>query len=618
MKKIFLFFCFLLFNGITYSQELRATWIARDQLNSKDAIALAIDSIKLGNFNTIYVNVWSRGYPLWPSEVFYSHTGIYIDPAYEGRDILGEVIAEAHRAKLHVEAWFEYGFVGGYEQYYPGNSGKGKIFDVHPEWIAKKVDGSEKDNSNFYWMVQTRKDVQDFLIALVMEIVRKYDIDGIELDRIRYSNLQYGYDVYTDSLYRAEHNGMPPPLNYSDQNWIRWRADKLNEFHARVYDSVKSVNPRLNLSNAPSLYSSSSYTSYLNFCQDWAWWVNNNKVDNVQLQVYVNNPSNFSSILDYASTLVNEKSKIYPSFAVSPGNSTLTLDEIIQFIDITRNKGFKGNGIWYSNDLRGFYSALKNLRYQQKTFPPFSTADWREFSEIVSISDTNNAKRFGNWQQSLIYGFDGPTYFTFGGDSASVSYYFDVPVEGYYDVYAFIVPAPDQANPVIYSLFDSFGNEINTYVDQTNVLNKRWYKLGTAYLTKGRKLVAILSNYGVSAIKKVRADAMYIKLNRKLSPNASTKIESDKKDYNDKKLNLKSYPNPFNSSTIIEFTLNENKSFDLYLYNLLGELVYSYKGYTSNFSNRIKIDSANLSNGIYICTLKSDNQIDSIKLVVLK
>lgn len=60
---------------------------------------------------------------------------IYIVPAYEGRDILAELIAEAHRAKLHVEAWFKYDFVGGYEQYYPGNSGKGKIFDVHPEFM---------------------------------------------------------------------------------------------------------------------------------------------------------------------------------------------------------------------------------------------------------------------------------------------------------------------------------------------------------------------------------------------------------------------------------------------------------------------------------------------------
>lgn len=63
-EENFPFLCFLLLNGLTYSQELRATWIVRDQLNSKEAITLAIDSIKSRNFNAIYVNVWSRGYPL--------------------------------------------------------------------------------------------------------------------------------------------------------------------------------------------------------------------------------------------------------------------------------------------------------------------------------------------------------------------------------------------------------------------------------------------------------------------------------------------------------------------------------------------------------------------------
>ncbi|MFN4110829.1 MAG: glycoside hydrolase family 10 protein, partial [Ignavibacteria bacterium] len=255
-KLILIVLLSLLLQSNLFSQELRGTWIARDQLGTKEALAYAIDSIAAANFNVVYVNVWSRGYPLWKSNVFYQHTGVYIDPTYDGRDILAEAIAEAHKHGLHVEAWFEYGFVGGYEPYYPGTSGKGKIFDTHPDWVAKRLDGGEKDNSNFYWMVQTRKDVQDFLIALVMEIVRNYDVDGIELDRIRYSSLQYGYDSYTDSLYRLEHNGNSPPTNYADQSWIRWRADKLNEFQARVYDSVKSVRLKFNLSNAPSLYSS--------------------------------------------------------------------------------------------------------------------------------------------------------------------------------------------------------------------------------------------------------------------------------------------------------------------------------------------------------------------------
>lgn len=621
MKRlIFLFFITSLLMR-SYSQELRGTWIARDQLGTKEALAQAIDSIAAANFNVVYVNVWSRGYPLWKSEVFYQHTGVYIDPSYTGRDILAEAIAEAHKHGLHIEAWFEYGFVGGYEPYYPGNSGKGKIFDAHPDWVAKRLDGGEKDNSNFYWMVQTRKDVQDFLIALVMEIVRNYDVDGLELDRIRYSSLQYGYDNYTDSLYRAEHNGVPPPTNYSDPAWIRWRADKLNEFHARVYDSVKAVRPKFNLSNAPSLYSSSQYTSYNNFCQDWAWWVNNNKVDNVQVQMYVETPAAFSNILDYMQTLVNDKSKAFPSFAVNPNNNPLPTSTVLQFIDITRSKGYKGNSIWYSNDLRNYFQVLKDNRYQQKSYPPFSTSEWREFKQIIKISDQSNAIRYGNWVVSLIPGFEGQTIYTTSTDSASVSYYFDIPVSGYYDIYAFIVPAPDQANNVQYFVVDSSGNFNSVIVDQTDVLNKRWKKLSTVYLTKGRKLVLILSNYGVESGKKVRADAAFIKLNRQLSPDVTTSVESGSQDMNNNIImpEIINYPNPFNSSTTIEFNFPAHKKYQLSLYNLLGQKINSIEGISNSTGiNQIKIDSTNLASGIYFCSVIGENLNLKSKLIVLK
>lgn len=623
MKKTLVVLSVILFTciGKLESQELRGTWIARDQLGTKEALAQAIDSIAAANFNVVYVNVWSRGYPLWKSEVFYQHTGVYIDPTYAGRDILAEAIAEAHKHGLHVEAWFEYGFVGGYEPYYPGTSGKGKIFDTYPHWVAKRLDGGEKDNSQFYWMVQTRKDVQDFLIALVMEIVRNYDVDGLELDRIRYSSLQYGYDSYTDSLYRAENNGNPPPTNYSDPSWIRWRADKLNEFQARVYDSVKTIRPKFNLSNAPSLYSATQYTSYNNFCQDWVWWVNNNKIDNVQVQSYVESPIAFGSILDYIQTMVNDKSKVFPSFAVNPGGNSLQPQVVYQFIDVTRTKGFKGNSIWYSNDLKNYFQGLKANRYQQKTYPPFSTPDWREYKQIVKISELNNAIRYGNWTSSLIPGYEGQTIFTTGGDSASVSYYFEVPVSGYYDVYAFVVPAPDQSNNVEYLIKDAYDNFVSVFVDQTDVYNKRWKKLQTVYLNKGRRLVLILTNRGVETNKKVRADAAFIKLNRILSPDVTTSVEFEQKDLNEKLQNKKilNYPNPFNSSTTIEFSIAPKKEFKLSLYNSLGQKVYSLDGISnSDGKYNVKLDSTNLSSGVYLCTVVSEDVRLSSKLLLIK
>ncbi len=621
MKIKLILFAVLLFNIQTFSQELRGTWIARDQLGTKEALAQAIDSIADANFNVVYVNAWSRGYPLWKSEVFFRHTGVYIDPAYEGRDILAEAIAEAHKRGLHVEAWFEYGFVGGYELYYPGSGGKGKIFDTYPHWVAKRIDGGEKDNSNFYWMVQTREDVQNFLIELVMEVVRNYDIDGIELDRIRYSSLQYGYDSYTDSLYRAEHNGTPPPTNYSEPSWIRWRADKLNEFQARVYDSVKSVRPKFNLSNAPSLYSANQYTSYNSFCQDWVWWVNNNKIDNVQVQSYVSTPSAFSSILDYMMTLVNNKTKVFPSFAVSPGGNPLQLETVYQFIDVTREKGYNGNSIWYSNDLRGYFTGIKSNRYQQKVHPPYSPTDWREYKEIVKISDLTNAVRYGNWITSLIPGYENQTIYTTGGDSASVKYYFNVPISGYYDIYAFIVPAPDQSTNVEYLVKDSSGNYQAIYVNQTDVLNKRWKKLASVYLNQGRQIVMILSNRGVESGKKVRADAGFIKLNRALSPDVATKVEEENFDLNENffEPEIINYPNPFNSSTTIVFTYPPNKKYNLSLFNLLGQRVLTYEGISNiNGKNQIRIDSINLSGGVYFYSLSGENIYVTSKLLVLK
>lgn len=603
------------------AQELRGTWIARDQLATKEALALAMDSLAANNFNVVYVNAWSRGYPLWQSDIFYQHTGTAIDPAFVGRDILAEAIAEGHKHGLHVEAWFEYGFVGGYVLYYPGTSGKGKIFDVHPEWVAKRQDGGEKDNSNFYWMVQTRRDVQDFLIALCTEMARKYDLDGIELDRIRYSSLQYGYDSYTDSLYRLEHSGNPLPINYSDASFIRWRADKLNEFAARIYDSLKAINPNLNISNAPSLYSSSSYTSYTNFCQDWAWWVNNNKIDNVQVQMYVSSPASFSSILDYANTLAANKSKVFPAFAVAPSGTPLILESVLQFIDIARAKGHNGNSIWYYTDLRSYFSGIKNARYNDKTYPPFSKTDWREVKKIISISNSADAVRFGNWFNSLVYGYDGPSIYSNYGDSAAVSYYIDVPANGFYEVYAFVPIGADRAQNAEYIVIDPSGVEKRVYVDQSDVNNKRWFKLGDFKLKAGRSLVAVLSNRGIAAGKRVSADAIMIKLNRRLSPEVITSVETEKNlnESFEHKINLKNYPNPFNDQTTVTFELTESKRVDLSLYNILGENVMKVERFSGKKGiNNIQIDTSSFPSGIYFCSLELDDKIYFGKLLLLK
>ncbi|MCX6149064.1 MAG: family 10 glycosylhydrolase [Ignavibacteriales bacterium] len=620
MKKLFVILIILISYTKTLPQELRATWIARDVFFSKENLAQAIDSLAAANFNVIYVNAWSRGYPLWQSDIFYSETGSKIDPTYNGRDILAEAIAEGHKRGMHVEAWFEYGFVGGWTGNIP-NGEKGPIFKIHPDWVAKKLDGSEKDNSNFYWMIHTHPQVQQFLISLAKEVGDKYDIDGIELDRIRYASVDYGYDSYTDSLYKIEHNSSSPPNNSSDPTWLKWRADKLNLFMKACYDSIKAVNRHVNVSNAPSLYGT-EYTSYYSFCQDWFWWVNNLAVDNVQVQSYVTSPQSLGNILDYVSTKINDKSRIFPAIAVAPNGNVLSKETIQQFFDLTKSKGFLGNSIWYYSDLKNnnLFTWLKNGAYSSKVYLPFKAKDWREYYQIIPVSDTINAKRTGSWTQSSLSGLNGPSIYSFSSDPSSINYYCDVPVEGNYEIYVFVVQAVNRSSNAEYTVFDSNRNEKIIYVDQTNVNNRRWYKLGDFYLAKGKNLTVRLTNNGLEYGKSLSADGILISLNRKLSPDASTGIE-EKKSPAEKinhNFNLKNFPNPFNNQTRISFNLNSSNLYTLQIFNIVGEKIFTINKIGKTGLNYLDFNSDGLASGIYLCSISQNNYTETMKIVLTK
>lgn len=618
MKK-FLFIFLLTLVSFLNAQEFRGTWIARNTLSSKESLAYAMDSLAKNNFNVVFINVWSRGYPLWKSQVFKRETGVEIDPTYAGRDILAEAVAEGHKHGLQVEAWFEYGFVGGWTGNQPAGA-KGPIFNNHPDWVAKKQNGEEIDGSNFYWMVHTRKDVQDFMIEMLTEVSRNYDIDGIELDRIRYSSTDYGYDAYTDSLYRSEHNNTPPPQSGSDAGWVRWRADKLNDFAARAYDSVKSVSRHINVSNAPSLYSSSSYTAYNSFCQDWVWWVNNGKVDNVQVQSYVTSASSFSAILDYISgSLITDKSKVYPAIAIKPNSTQLSNAVIENMIQTTRSKGFNGNAIWYYTDLVGVFPFIKSSVYQNKSYVPHSPADWREHFGVINHADTGQVVKTGAWYSNGLAGNQGFSLSANGGAPASIEYFADIEVSGYYDIYAFNVTATNRTDSAKAILTDSAGNSTVYFIPQNNPLYKRWYKVGTVFLDNGRKRIVRFENSNLEIGEIMNADAVYFKLNRLLSPDVTTDVKDKKKDKSEMNFRLGAYPNPFNSATKLRFTLPKASDYRLKIYDVLGNTVSNSTFFNNESGEReISLSFNHLSSGIYFANIRQENFSQSVKLVLQK
>ncbi|RED93601.1 family 10 glycosylhydrolase [Marinoscillum furvescens] len=260
---------------------VRGVWLTNvdsNVLTSKQKIDEAVALCDELNINTIFVVTWNKALTTYPSDVAAEITGKKIDPLYEGRDPLRELIDAAHAKDIKVMAWFEYGFAA-------YNGSPGPILDNTPDhWKARDVNGNVVVKNGFYWMNAFHPDVQQFMIDLFTEVVTNYpDIDGVQGDdRLPATPSEAGYDDYTVSLYKADHDGQEPPATAKNTAWLRWRADILNKFGKALYDSVKAIDPNMVVAHSPSPMSF-GYDEYL---QDYTTWVAEGYSDIVSPQLY--------------------------------------------------------------------------------------------------------------------------------------------------------------------------------------------------------------------------------------------------------------------------------------------------------------------------------------------
>jgi len=79
------------------------------------------------------------------------------------------------------------------------------------------------------------------------------------------------------------------------------------------------------------------------------------------------------------------------------------------------------------------------------------------------------------------------------------------------------------------------------------------------------------------------------------------------------------YPNPFNPSTTISYTLANQAKIDLSVYNISGQLIANLKnGYQKPGSHEIVWDASQQPSGIYLLRLQSENESFNKKLMLFK
>jgi len=266
--------------------EIRGVWITNndtvhflDQGRTQESVDLLANL----NFNTLYTVVWNSGYVLYDSPIARREGLQPFDPkGKQGQDVLADLIARAHRRGLLVLPWFEFGFMA------PSSS---ELIKNHPQWVTQRRDGSKTwvgAAGEVVWLNPFHPEVQNFLERLVLEVVSKYDVDGVQFDDHTALPNEFGYDAYTLALYEKEMK-KPAPANPQDAEWTRWRADKLTAFMAQLNRKVKSRKPNILFSLSPATYR----LCYQTYLQDWLDWARKGILDEVVVQVYRTNLESF-------------------------------------------------------------------------------------------------------------------------------------------------------------------------------------------------------------------------------------------------------------------------------------------------------------------------------------
>ncbi|HEY9694304.1 MAG TPA: WG repeat-containing protein [Oculatellaceae cyanobacterium] len=337
--------------------EIRGIWLtttASQVLNSKQNIASAMDFLAQTGFNVVFPVVWNNGLTTYPSRVMRENFGIEINPRFQGRDPLAELIVEARRVGLAVIPWFEYGFASSYSR------NGGEIIAKKPEWAARDYAGNLLTKNGFEWLNAFDTQVQDFLLSLFLEVAKNYQIAGIQGDdRFPALPSEGGYDLKTVELYRQQFNQLPPQ-NHKDPQWLQWRADILSNFLTRFYQEVININPDLIISMSPSAYP----WGLQNYLQDSQTWVDLGLVDLIHPQLYRYDFESYKKDIDRVVSnqfTSQQLPQLIPGLLLKEAVYRINPDDLVQSIAYNRSLGIQGEVLFFYEALREDNDALAKI-----------------------------------------------------------------------------------------------------------------------------------------------------------------------------------------------------------------------------------------------------------------
>ena len=164
-------------------------------------------------------------------------------------DTLDEAIRYGHKIGLEVHAWITI------NEDDHGWGIRSRFATAHPESRWQHRDGRPyRSQQSFAY-----SEVMKYKLAIVEEIVTRYEVDGIFLDWVRTGDVRdnpqtdaegvadHGYEPPLVRSFRDEYGLDPTTLSNADDRWVRCRARPHSDFMRSARAIVRTKRPRASL-----------------------------------------------------------------------------------------------------------------------------------------------------------------------------------------------------------------------------------------------------------------------------------------------------------------------------------------------------------------------------------
>ncbi|MBX2859596.1 MAG: family 10 glycosylhydrolase [Vampirovibrio sp.] len=324
--------------------EGRAIWLDRGSIvdsGSPAGMKKLMRKLRRAGINVVYVETINAGFPIYPSKL------IEKNPLIDGWDPLQAAVEEGHRLGMEVHAWvwcfavgnMRHNRVAGYEDNYPGPILSGGLMS---EALRSSSGALVPARQTEFWLSPASPKARQFLQDVYAEIVANYDVDGLQLDYIRYpfqkSNYQMGYEAVGVQQF-ARQTGLSPG---SLKAWIAWKTLQVNKFVRDTSVRLKAIDPDLKISAA--VFPMSRAGRILAIQQDWETWMNKGWVDTLSPMIYTTSRSRLERMIDYVVTSIDKPVFVYPGIAID----RLDAAELIDQVETIRSKGAMGSTLFSS------------------------------------------------------------------------------------------------------------------------------------------------------------------------------------------------------------------------------------------------------------------------------